>query len=64
MAKGDKAVIETVQQPTEEEVIIPIPEGAVTMLRPADGRINHVAPENVQDYLDSGLWQKVETIAE
>ncbi|MDA8114989.1 MAG: hypothetical protein M0Z43_09735 [Acidithiobacillus sp.] len=28
----------------------------VTMIRKQDGRVNHVAPENVQDYLDSGLW--------
>ena len=33
------------------------PAGTTKMLRPSDGRINHVAPENVQDYLDSELWQ-------
>ncbi len=35
------------------------PAGTIEMIRPADGRINHVAPENVQDYLDSGLWHVV-----
>ena len=28
----------------------------VEMIRASDKLINHVLPENVQDYLDSGLW--------
>ena len=32
------------------------PSATVTMFRKHDGRYNYVAPENVQDYLDSGLW--------
>jgi len=33
------------------------PAGTTKMIRDEDGRINHVDPENVQDYLDSGLWK-------
>ena len=35
------------------------PEGSTRMVRHTDGRINFVAPENVRDYLDSGLWNIV-----
>ncbi|MEI6207296.1 MAG: hypothetical protein WCP20_10970 [Desulfuromonadales bacterium] len=38
----------------------PVPVGTVTMIRRLDRRINHVLTANVQDYLDSGLWEVVE----
>ncbi len=46
------------EENTAEETLAPVavPATTITMIRKADDRVNHVAPENVQDYLDSGLW--------
>ena len=33
-----------------------VPSVTILMIRRDDGRTNHVEPENVQDYLNSGIW--------
>jgi hypothetical protein len=53
-------VTEETEVPVTEVAPEEIPFGTVKMVRPSDARINYVDTENVQDYLDSGLWEIAE----